>query len=188
MVQCKLPGLPDRGPNSVRELGLSCRWRASAALLFRGLGSWYVPTHCTMRCASALSTALCSAFVHCVSGRHTNTWQGFGKAKNRVGMARPKKKKVEVAEVAEESICELVQSETEVTGAEQGTARENEQGLAHAHAPTTYNQKQLHDAVTAHVAAARLALDVRKVAREHAQKESLAKRLHDAKMRRLDNG
>ena len=111
----------------------------------------------------------------------------FGKAKNRVGMARPKKKKVEVAEVAEESICEL-QSETEVTGAEQGTARENEQGLACAHAPTTYNRKQLQDAVTAHVAAARLALDVRKVAREHAQKESLAKRLHDAKMRRLDNG
>ena len=131
----------DRGPNSVRELGLSCRWRASAAQLFCGLGSWYVPTHCTMRCASALCSALCSDLACCVSGRHTNQWQGFGKAKNRVGMARPKKKKVEVAEVAEESICEL-QSETEVMGAEQGTARENEQGLAHAHAPTTYNQKQ----------------------------------------------
>ena len=37
----------DRGPNSVRQLGLSCRWRASAAQLFCGLGSWYVPTHCT---------------------------------------------------------------------------------------------------------------------------------------------
>ena len=73
---------------------------------------------------------LLSDFVCCVSGIHTKHWQGFGKAKNRVGMARPKKKKVEVAEVAEESICEL-QSETEVTGAEQGTARENEQGLAH---------------------------------------------------------
>ena len=79
--------------------------------------------------------------MHCVSGRHTNQWQGFGKAKNRVGMARPKKKKVEVVEEAGESIGEL-EGETGDTGAEQGTARENEQGLAHAHAPTTYNQKQ----------------------------------------------
>ena len=102
-------------------------------------------------------------------------------------MARPEKKRAPVVEMVDEPNVQL-EAETGVTGAEQGTARENEQGLACAHAPTTYNRKQLQDAVTAHVAAARLALDVRKVAREHAQKESLAKRLHDAKMRRLDNG
>ena len=60
-----------------------------------------------MRCACALSTALCSAFVYSHCRRHTNTWQGFGKRKNAVGMARPRKTKVEFVEEAREMAEEI---------------------------------------------------------------------------------
>ena len=88
-------------------MGLSCRHGASAALLFCGLGSWYVPTatHCTMRCASALSTALSMERVCLCALRE---WQrhkhmaGLQEEQRRCCQARRYKKTVELVEEADE--------------------------------------------------------------------------------------
>ena len=61
-----------------------------------------------MRCACALSTALCSAFIHSHRGRHTNTWQGFRSSNGAVGMARGYKKMVELVEEAGEAAEEIM--------------------------------------------------------------------------------
>ena len=122
-----------------------------------------------------------------MSGTHTNHWQGFGKAKNRIGMARPKKKKVEVVGVAGESIGEL-DAETGDTGAEQCTPSPAPHSLAQPCSLTAHQKKQVQEAVFEKVRAARIAAAVRQEAREQEKQLSLAKRLYDAKMRRLENG
>ena len=48
-----------------------------------------------------------------------NVWQGFGKAKNRVGMARPKKTKVAAREEAQEAMTSSTTAEIDENQATQ---------------------------------------------------------------------
>ena len=125
--------------------------------------------------------------MHSHRGRHTNQWQGFGKAKNRVGMARPKKKKVEIVDVAGESISEMM-AETGDTGAEQRTNSSAPHAQAQACSLSARETKQLQEAVFEQEKAARIAASFRQEAREQEKQLELAKRLYNAKMRRLENG
>ena len=123
----------------------------------------------------------------CVSGRDTNLWQGFGKGKNCVSMPRAKKKKVEEVEAADE-VANQVTFDTGSAGPEQCAPRPASHALAHARGPTAHQQKQLEDAMLQHAVAARVAKGVRQKAKEQEAQCSLSLRLHDAKMRRLENG
>ena len=143
-----------------------------------------------MRCASALSSALCSDLACCVSGRHTNQWQGFGKAKNRIGMARPKKRKVEATETIVEPGAEG-KCDTGVTG-EQHPAIDDSIQTAGCAATVSASSgpggKRWQVAWEKWEEAYRRAICLRAIAGQYEAEEKLARRLHDAKMQRLDNG
>ena len=79
------------------EGSLSPRW-PSSLVLFRRSWCAHAESAAVVLRARALSSALCSALPLPARRTPTNTWQGFGKRKNAVGMARPKKKKVEVVQ------------------------------------------------------------------------------------------
>ena len=116
-----------------------------------------------------------------------NCAQGFGKAKNRVGMKRPKKSKVEAAETMSEDDSEG-ENDTGVTGEqlpslEPATTADREKPVLSAAA-----EKKLEAATDVFVEAEVKAEALREIATEHEQKERLAQRLHDAKMRRLESG
>ena len=117
--------------------------------------------------------------------------QGFGKASNRVGMARPKKKVVVVTETVVEDAAEA-ENETGVTGELAPALDESDQTAAevdasHSSAEEPLPKKYLA-ALEAYGAALEKALSLRRAAGIFEEKEKLAKRLFDAKMRRLDNG
>ena len=131
--------------------------------------------------------ALCSQIAHCAELQLPNCAQGFGKAKNRVGMRRPKKTKVEVDETMAEDESED-ESDTGVTGEqlqslEPSTTADREKSVLSATA-----EKKLEAATDVFVEAEVKAEALRAIATEREQKERLAQRLHDAKMRRLENG
>ena len=102
-------------------------------------------------------------------------------------MPRAKKKKVEEVEAAEE-VANQVTFDTGSAGPEQCAPRPASHALAHARGPTAHQQKQLEDAMLQHAVAARVAKGVRQKAKEQEAQCSLSLRLHDAKMRRLENG
>ena len=71
-----------------------------------------------MLSASRFFSALCSSFAPGHDVQPCNRVQGFGKAKNRVGMARPKNQKLEVVETTAE-IGTDADCDTGVTGEQQ---------------------------------------------------------------------
>lgn len=116
-----------------------------------------------------------------------NCLQGYGKASNRVGMARPRKRKVEVAETMAEDGSE-VDCDTGVTGPEQ-PALDNAQQGARSQDPTVGpGFKQWKAALQAFEEKSHQALVLRSCCKKYEDAAKLAQRLFDAKMRRLEAG
>jgi hypothetical protein len=104
-----------------------------------------------------------------------------------VGMRKPKKCKVETVEATAEDYPE-VEGDTGITG-EQVTSLEPATRADDAKPVlTAAAEKKLAEATDVFVEAEAKAEALREIATEREQKEKLAHRLHDAKMRRLDNG
>ena len=113
--------------------------------------------------------------------------QGFGKAKNRVGMRRPKKCKVEMVETTLEEGDE-VDYDTGITGEQHLTLEDASNAAPRTHELSAAAQSKLDAATDVFLEAYVKADALRQIATEYEKKEKLAQRLHDAKMRRLDNG
>ena len=100
-----------------------------------------------------------------------------------VGMRRPKKQKIDVAEEGPE-----VEGDTGVTGGEQPALEKETKAAPGSTVLTAAAEDKLEAATDVFLEAEIKAEALREIATERKAKEKLAQRLHDAKMRRLDNG
>ena len=116
-----------------------------------------------------------------------NCAQGFGKAKNRVGMRRPAKRKVEKVETTAEADAEA-ENDTGLTGA-QHLGVDNPDAAAVGKDPTVGpGHKRWKAAFAAWEEAEKKAMLLRAIATEENKRNKLAQRIYDAKMMRLDAG
>ena len=110
-----------------------------------------------------------------MSHHPVNVWQGFGKRKNAVGMARPKKFKVAARE--EEAVMRT--SAAKVADKEAGADNKPEKPTSGPALKLQAAEAELEDLYIEFLAAQR-------VAKIFEDKLALAQRINDAKMRRVD--
>ena len=104
-----------------------------------------------------------------------------------VGMARPKKRKLETVETTVEGGTD-VKNDTGVTGAQQPELDEAEQGAAAVDPAPGLGGKRWKAALEAFEKASEKAILARCLAHEHEKKEKLAMKIFDAKWKRLEAG
>ena len=104
-----------------------------------------------------------------------------------VGMRRPKKTQVEMVETASQDGHE-VDTDTGITGEHHPTLESASTAVQQTHVLSAAAQSKLDAATDAFLEAEMKADALREIATEYEGKEKLAQRVHDAKMRRLDNG
>ena len=102
-------------------------------------------------------------------------------------MARPRKKKLEVAETMAEDDGEA-EDDTGVTGAQQPAVDGSTQAAANVDPASGPGGKRWRAAFDDWKETSLRAVKLRVVADKYVEQEKLAQRIHDAKMRRLDNG
>ena len=105
-----------------------------------------------------------------------NVWQGFGKRKNAVGMARPKKAKVAAREQQEAEMMANCTTEPDEQGRADFERKKPKTDVSHK---LQAAEEELNDMYIEFLAA-------QKVAKVFEDKLKLAERLHDAKVRRID--
>ena len=104
-----------------------------------------------------------------------------------VGMRRPKKTQVEMVETASQDKDE-VDTDTGITGEHHPTLESASTAVQQTHVLSAAAQSKLDAATDAFLEAEMKADALREIATEYEGKKKLAQRVHDAKMRRLDNG
>ena len=107
--------------------------------------------------------------------------QGFGKRKNLVGMARPKKQKVEVAKTAETS--PIIEEDTAGTGARQVSPALSSSPPAPDASP---GRAQCDKAVDDYIVLKKVREALEATAQDASEKLKVAKRLFEAKKRRSE--
>ena len=102
-------------------------------------------------------------------------------------MPRPKKRKVDVAEMTTESNAEA-ENDMDITGEQQPSCTTPSTASPGSPVLSAVSQRKLDAAADALGEAQAEAQALREVAAKREREEKVAQKLHDAKMRRLDNG
>ena len=141
--------------------------------------------HCAVETGHALRTM--QRFCVCSSFCSLDCAQGFGKRKNMVGMARAKKKAVEVAQTTDQD-GGMIDYDMGGSGAEGSAPILSNCSHPPADEPASPGLVKCEQAMDVLLEAQQKAEVARSAARAFKNGEALAQRLFDAKMRRVEAG